>query len=643
MREAAGPPGEVAAGRGALREAWGLLAAAGRDLRRGWRPLAGADLIYKAIAFALLMPLITGLLHLLVARAGYSVVTDADIAWFFVTSRPGVAALILVSALALAINAVGQACLMTIGLGARRGAPIRIRDAFGHALANAHQVVRLTLRIVVLVLLLAAPFLLAIGATAWMFLREHDINFYLREKPPDFWIAVALAGAVLAAAAAVLLPRLAGWILAVPLLLFEGVSPIRVLRTSRARMAGLRIAAAWALAVWGGLGLLLPAAVWAALTGLGRVIAPLLGRSLPLLILFIAVLALLWAAALVTLAVASSSFLALLVMRLHERTGAPEDLRLPSRGAGELSVARGRWRVSWRMVLAGLVAALVLGTAAAYLGLRAAWVDRPVLVIAHRGAAGAAPENTLASFRRAIADRADFVELDVQESSDGVVLVGHDSDLMKVAGAPLKLWENPAAVLQQVDIGSYFSAEFRDERVPTLAEVLALCKGKVRVDIELKSYGHNQRLEERVVELVESAGVEGEIVTMSLDHGMVRTMKRLRPEWTAGILTAKAIGDLAKLPADFLAVQAKLATRRFIRHAHASGKVVYVWTLNTPAQMLEVMAAGADGLITDEPALARQVVDQHAAMDPAQRLLIALLVRFGKRTDLFPTENELRP
>ena len=71
--------------------------------------------------------------------------------------------------------------------------------------------------------------------------------------------------------------------------------------------------------------------------------------------------------------------------------------------------------------------------------------------------------NTLASFRRAAEEYADFVELDVQKSSDGVVLVAHDRDLMKVARSPLQIWSSPAQQLREVDIGSYFSAEFRDE------------------------------------------------------------------------------------------------------------------------------------------------------------------------------------
>jgi glycerophosphoryl diester phosphodiesterase len=194
-----------------------------------------------------------------------------------------------------------------------------------------------------------------------------------------------------------------------------------------------------------------------------------------------------------------------------------------------------RLPISGRQVVGAIVAALVLATAVSYLVMRSAWTDHPVLVIAHRGASADAPENTLAAFRRAGELGTDFVELDVQESLDGTVVVVHDSDLMKVGGSPLKIWEATAEQLRTVDIGSRLGPRFKDERAPTLAEALAACKGVSRVNIELKYYGHNERLEERVVEIVEEAGMADEIVTMSLNHDMVAKMEA--SGLTSGLLT----------------------------------------------------------------------------------------------------------
>ncbi len=637
------PPSEARRGSTA-HEVRALVAPLGRDLAALWKPLAAADLVCQALALVVLAPLTTGLLHLAMARAGRDVVADADLPLFFVETRAGLVALVLICTLTLAVGAFRQACLMTLAITARRGAPVRLRDAMGHAAAHLWPILRLTFLIVVRLLGLAVPFLAGIGLTYWGLLREHDVNYFLREKPPSFLLAVAIVGALVAAAAIVLLRRITAWLVSLPALLFERALPFRALAASHGRMKGHRTAAAWALLLWGGVGWALHAAAWGAFNALGRAVAPAFGGSVTLLLLFVSALALVGFAVLAALGILTRSALALLIVELYDTTGAPRELDLPARGSGSDLLAVGRLRLSWRAVAGVLAACLALALLVAHLQLRSAWVQRPVLVIAHRGAAGVAPENTLAAFRRAIEEGADVVELDVQESLDGVVVVVHDSDLMKVAGVPTKIWETAAAALRQVDVGSHFAPEFRAERVPTLAEALELCRGRARVDIELKSYGHAERLEERVVEVVEAAGIAGEVLTMSMDHDMVRTMERLRPQWPNGVLTAVAAGDLVdEAPGDFLAVSSGMATRALVRHAHRRGKPVYVWTVNDPAQMLAAIANGVDGLITDEPALAREVVDRHAAMERSERLLVARMIRFGARDDLVPTEDELRP
>jgi glycerophosphoryl diester phosphodiesterase len=179
--------------------------------------------------------------------------------------------------------------------------------------------------------------------------------------------------------------------------------------------------------------------------------------------------------------------------------------------------------------------------------------------------------------------------------------------------------------------------------VPTLAEALAACKGRCRVIVELKSYGHHQQLEQRVAAIVEAAGMQDSCVFMSLDHEMVRRMKALRPDWRVGLLVAKAIGDLTDLRADFLAVEARTATRPFVQRAHRARQDVYVWTVNDPAWMLVALSHGVDGLITDKPTLARRVIERRAQMSTAQRFLVAQLIRMGASTDVLAAEDALRP
>jgi glycerophosphoryl diester phosphodiesterase len=207
----------------------------------------------------------------------------------------------------------------------------------------------------------------------------------------------------------------------------------------------------------------------------------------------------------------------------------------------------------------------------------------------------------------------------------------------------MEIWNTPAATLRSVDLGGHAGPQFAGARVPPLAEALAVCNGKVRVVVELKSYGHNQRLEEKVAAIVEAAGMENDCLFMSMDHTTAWKMKHLRPEWPVGVLVAKALGDVRTLGADFLAVEARMATPRFVRRAHRAGQDVYVWTVNDPAWMLNAMSRGADGLITDRPDLAREVVAHRARLTDPQRVLVALLIRVGARTELLAAEGALQP
>jgi glycerophosphoryl diester phosphodiesterase len=111
-------------------------------------------------------------------------------------------------------------------------------------------------------------------------------------------------------------------------------------------------------------------------------------------------------------------------------------------------------------------------------------------------------------------------------------------------------------------------------------------------------------------------------------------MKALRPNWTVGLLTSVAVGDLTKVEADFLAVNAGLAHRRFVRSAHAVDKEVHVWTVNDAPNMSTMIGRGVDSLITDKPALARSVLEQRSEMSAPERLLLELAGVLGVPQDI---------
>lgn len=592
-----------------------------------------ADLVFKAIAFVLLTPLVSLLFRAFIALSGRTVIADTDILMFFIHPTGALAGAVMGSLL-VTIAAFELAHLMTVAIAAEKATPVTVRSSLIFVLQSSANIFRMALRVIVELVLFSLPFLAVGGLLFWLLLTDHDINFYLSTKPPKFWLAVGSIGFILATLAFLLVWRLARYFFSIQILLFEQASPQQALALSRERAHDRRTDIAKDLGIW----LLINFAIGAMVTLLvglvGRLLVTNSAENMFLLVLAVgSALGLVAIANLACNAVSNASLASLLAMayldwgKHHE-----EDLVLPE--ASEQTLLAGvnltRFRILAFFVIAIIIAGL-LGSSV----LRSFNIEDSVEITAHRGGATAAPENTMAAVQSAINLKADWLEIDVQESKDGIVVVAHDSDLKKVANNPVKIWEATAEELRQVDIGSYFASEFADQRVPLLKEVLEACRGKIRVNIELKYYGHNQQLEQRVVDLVEQAGMENDIVVMSLKQAGIDKIKELRPEWTCGLLTAVATGDLTKAKADFLAVNANLATKSFVNLAHQRGKSVSAWTLNESIDISRMISRGVDNLITDDVALVHQVLKERSSLTPIDRMLLELAYYFG--VDIDPT------
>jgi glycerophosphoryl diester phosphodiesterase len=422
----------------------------------------------------------------------------------------------------------------------------------------------------------------------------------------------------------------AGWIIALPMLLLKRVSPLEALRSSRELATPMRKPVAVMLLLWaslsavlfGVLGGILDLGVWAA--------EAIAGNSLHTMAYLTGGLMVLWSLANLALSFFSNCVLSLGILSLFGKLFPdPEDKRLNSslsaRSTGHSLKIPGTM-MGVLIVILLVVAGFVLKVTVNRLEL-----DDRTAIIAHRGASSDGPENTLAAMELAIEQGADWVEIDVQETREGEIVVIHDRDLMKVGASPLRVFDSPLADLQNVDIGSWIDPQFSDQRVPTLKELLMFCKGRVKVNIELKYYGREKHFEELVVAIVEETGMQDEIELMSLSLPGVRKMKALRPRWRVGLLSSFAIGDVTRLDVDFFAINARFASRAFVRNAHNRGRMVYSWTVNDPVQMSAMMGKRVDGIITDKPGLATHVRAQRADLDLHERFLIQFASLFSRR------------
>ncbi|WP_419740459.1 glycerophosphodiester phosphodiesterase family protein [Ruegeria sp.] len=578
-------------------------------------------LAVRLLLIALVAPGVALAVNLAVSLSDQTALTDQDIAAFILSPAGFIAAIVVLSLFLLAEVFVFAVMAASLRMG--EADPWRAGSAaIGLVLSRLPSLFGFAARFILRVLLLALPFLAVAALIAWWTLTEYDINYYLTFHPPAFMVAVALIGAVALAMAWALIRKLSGWALSLHLVLFENVHPAHVFNISTSRMEGKRGRLKLALVAWLAMRLAIAAAIaWVA--GLLFGLVPLQGSSnLKLALTYSLAIAGLWSLAGLVLAASALGALAVLLDKFFEPQADEPPHPEPRRIQASLFTAVGL-----------AAAALLLGGWFGHNLLERVQAEDHADVIGHRGAAALRPENTMASVLKAIEDGADWVEIDVQETADGVVIVAHDSDFMKLAGVPTKIWDATMEDVETIDIGSWFGPEYADQRTPTLREVLEATKGKSKVIIELKYYGHDVDLENRVAALVEEFEMQDDIATMSLKYPAVQKMKALRPDWRAGVLAATAVGNLAGLEGDFVAVNAATVSPGLIRSVHAAGKEIYVWTVNDPLQMSAMASMGVDGLITDRPAMAREVLRVRAEMGPAERVLLWLATTFGMTVD----------
>ncbi len=599
---------------------WAIHMQALRAFRRTWPQLLLTDLAGRALGVAILAPVVGLLLQVFLATTTEGVVTDGAILLFFLHPA-GLAALVIVGAVSLGILFAESGAVMVIGFGSLEDRHVSWLDGLKYVFRHGLSLVNLGRYAVIRLMLIAAQFLDGVAAVYGLLLRNYDINFYLSQRPPTFWAAVTLAGVLLAVPAILILRTVAAWLLALPMVLFEERGGRASLRTSKQATAVYRNRITLWLAGWLLTVFLLSTLVTYVVGTLGDFLVPRRGAGLVLVLLGLGVVLLVSALVNFSFTILATTLFPLISLGIYRSLAGPGELLPPIGRLGTLG-RRPAWRIPGKALLWGIAAAAVLIVAATHLLTDDDdWEDHAV-IIAHRGASLAAPENTMAAFEHAIRDEADWIELDVQENADGTVIVEHDSDFMRVAGVKLKVWDATDEDLEGIDIGSYFDASFSDQRVPTLQEALELAQGHLGVFIELKYYGHDQDLEAKVVDIVEAAEMTRDIVVMSLKYDGVRKTAALRPGWTVCLLNTVSLGDLTRLEVDFLALNASAATHSMIRRSHKRGMRVHVWTIYDPVQMSVMMSRGVDGLITDDPAMARRVQEIRAELTPFGRLLV---------------------
>ncbi|MFX0177563.1 MAG: glycerophosphodiester phosphodiesterase, partial [Candidatus Hodarchaeota archaeon] len=233
-----------------------------------------------------------------------------------------------------------------------------------------------------------------------------------------------------------------------------------------------------------------------------------------------------------------------------------------------------------------------------------------ILIIGHKGASKTEPENTLRAFQKAIDLKADYIEFDIHQSKDGEIVVMHDDNTIQITGHDGFIKDMTLEELKELDCGI-------GERIPTLQEVINLCKGKIGLQIEVKVVD----IGEKVVDLLEEADLIESTIISSFIHNEVLRIKEYEPKTKVAALISSRVDN----PKDLIK-----ATKRVIKknkfyalHPHFSGidkeivdyshnhnLKVNVWTVNEQQDMQNLINFGVDGIITDDIPLAKKLLNR---------------------------------
>lgn len=232
--------------------------------------------------------------------------------------------------------------------------------------------------------------------------------------------------------------------------------------------------------------------------------------------------------------------------------------------------------------------------------------------VAHRGASGHAPENTMGAFQKGFEMKADYIEIDVQMTKDGELVVIHDTTVDRTTNGTGKVGDLTFEEIRQLDAGSWFSEAYAGESIPTFEEVLDEFRGKVGILIELKSPELYPGIEEKIADAVIERNMDKsnskKIIMQSFNHESVKKSKELLPNLPHGVLAGASWANVTKEQlsqfatyADYFNPNMNIVTDDLVGDVHEAGLEIYPYTSRSQEQALNLFDLNVDGIITDYP------------------------------------------
>lgn len=216
-----------------------------------------------------------------------------------------------------------------------------------------------------------------------------------------------------------------------------------------------------------------------------------------------------------------------------------------------------------------------------------------MLKIGHRGAKAYEPENTLRSFKRAIELGVDAVELDVRRTKDNKIVVIHNADVNKTTDGNGSVSDFTLEEIKKL-------VTEKGEQIPTLGEVLDFVGKRVKILVELKETG----IEEKVLDLIIEKELIDNVIIISFNEAALRKVRELNDEVVTGLIYVRHKNPLRsglELKAEYLLPLYRFTHSANVKKAHEKGLKVIVWTINKPEEVEEYKKKGVDGIASDRP------------------------------------------
>ena len=248
-------------------------------------------------------------------------------------------------------------------------------------------------------------------------------------------------------------------------------------------------------------------------------------------------------------------------------------------------------------------------------------------ITAHRGLSAKAPENTLYAFSDAIDAGADMIELDVQQTKDGVLVVLHDQDLQRTTGMNRNIWDVTYDEIRDLDAGSWFDPAYANARIPTLEETLQFIDGRIRLNIEIKPTDHTSpTLEQDVADLITKYGYTDNCWVTSFSYSSLKRIKETNPDIRTGYIMSVAYGQFYSLKyADAFSLNKVFVTSQVVNSAHQAGKQVFAWTVNSVSEVRSLCNLHVDSIITDDPIMVQDVVSRTSTSETIRTVMDYLI------------------